>query len=132
VQWVEIPSHVGIEGNVEANRLANLGRESSPLYPRHTPSGPSSSHSSQSPHRKRKVNVECTSLASPFLSADESLLLLDSLGLVPLSDCPFHSATDSGGDIASTDDQSYLSSETRCGTAAYLPTNTDIRIIAPS
>jgi len=30
---VKIPSHVGIEGNVEADRLANQGRESSPLYP---------------------------------------------------------------------------------------------------
>jgi len=34
VEWVKIPSHVGIEGNVEADRLANVGGESSPLYPK--------------------------------------------------------------------------------------------------
>jgi len=36
VRWVKIPSHVGIEGNVEADRLVKLGRESSPLYHKNT------------------------------------------------------------------------------------------------
>ena len=73
VQWVKIPSHVGIEGNVEADRLANLGRESSPLYPKHTTSGPASSHGTQPLRKKRRFKIENAPLASPFLTTDESL-----------------------------------------------------------
>ena len=37
--WVKVPSHVTVEGNNEADRLADLGRLSSPLHPiLHTPS----------------------------------------------------------------------------------------------
>ena len=36
--WVEVPSHVTVEGNNEADRLADLGRLASPLTPvSHTP-----------------------------------------------------------------------------------------------
>jgi len=111
VESVRIPSHVGIEGNVEADRLANLGRESSPLYPKNTSSDPASNYSTQSPRKKRKVNIKGNPSASPFLSPDESLLLLDSLGLVPLYDCSSHSGTDSGSDTASTADQDYFPSD---------------------
>ena len=46
-------------------------------------------------------------------------MLLDSLGLVPLSDSPFNSATDSGGNTTSTDDLGYLFS----GTASTVSTD---------
>ena len=39
IKWVKVPSHVTVEGNNEADRLADLGRLSSPLHPiLHTPS----------------------------------------------------------------------------------------------
>ena len=112
VQWVKIPSHVGIEGNVEADRLANLGRESSPLYPNNTSSSPTANRISQSLRKKRKVNIEDNLSVSPFLSPDESLLLFDSLGLVPFSDSPSSTANDSGSDTTSSDGQGHLTSDT--------------------
>jgi len=36
VKWVKVTSHAGIEGNMEADRLANQGRLSSLLYPDET------------------------------------------------------------------------------------------------
>ena len=33
VKWIKISSHVSVEGNKEADRLADLGRPSSPLNP---------------------------------------------------------------------------------------------------
>ena len=119
-----------------SDRLANLGRESSPLYPKHTTSGPTTSHGAQplckrrkinnepaplaSPtprttqplRKKRKIDIDNAPLASPFLTTDESLVLLDSLGLVPLSDSPFDPATDSDSNTTSSDDLVYLSPET--------------------
>jgi len=136
VQWVKIPSHVGIEGNTEADRLANIGRESSPLYPKRTTSGPTTSHGTQPLSKRRKINIKPAPLASPtprttqplrkkrkidienappaspFLTADESLELLDSLGLVPLSDSLFDPATDSDSNTTFSDDLAYLSPET--------------------
>ena len=39
IKWVKVPSHVTVEGNNEGDRLADLGRLSSPLHPiLHTPS----------------------------------------------------------------------------------------------
>ena len=38
ILWVKVPSHVNVEGNKQANTLANNGRLSNPLYPtRKTP-----------------------------------------------------------------------------------------------
>ena len=33
IQWVKVPSHVGIEGNSQIDLLANEGRLANPLYP---------------------------------------------------------------------------------------------------
>jgi ribonuclease HI len=32
VEWVKVPSHVQVSGNEEADKLAEEGRRSSPLY----------------------------------------------------------------------------------------------------
>jgi len=100
VEWVTVPSHVGIEGNMEADRLANKGRGSSPLYPNDVSVGLASNCDTQSPQKKRKVDAEGNSYDAPLLSTDESLLLIDSLGLAPLYDCDTHTGSDSNSDLA--------------------------------
>ena len=112
VQWVKIPSHVGIGGNVEADRLANLGRESSPLYPSDTLAGPAADHLVHSPSKKRKVTHADNPSDFSFLSPDESLLLLGSLGLVPFSDGPSDASSACGSDTASSNGQGHLTSDT--------------------
>ena len=112
VQWVKIPSHVGIEGNVEADRLANLGRESSPLYPCDTLADPTADHLVHSPSKKRKVTHADNPSDFSFLSPDESLLLLGSLGLVPFSDGPSDASSACGSDTASSNGQGHLTSDT--------------------
>mmetsp|Transcript_137376 Transcript_137376/g.238948 ORF Transcript_137376/g.238948 Transcript_137376/m.238948 type:complete len:136 (-) Transcript_137376:522-929(-) len=69
VQWVQIPSHVGTEGNVEADRLANIGRESSPLCPQNAITGPAADGTLQLPCKKRKANIGNDPPDSPFLSS---------------------------------------------------------------
>mmetsp|Transcript_137378 Transcript_137378/g.238953 ORF Transcript_137378/g.238953 Transcript_137378/m.238953 type:complete len:201 (-) Transcript_137378:319-921(-) len=120
VQWVKIPSHVGIQGNVEADRLANIKRKSSPLYPKNARTGPAADCTFQSPCKKRKANIEHDPPDSPFLSFVDSHLLLDTLGLVPVSG-PSISASDSGSDTNLTNDQSSIASDTAYPLTLVMP-----------
>ena len=93
-------------------RLANLGRESSPLYPSNTLADPTAGHIVHSPCKKRKVTPDGNPPDSPFLSPDESLLLLGSLGLVPISDGLSDATHASGSDTTSSNGQGHLTSDT--------------------
>jgi len=70
-----------------------------------------SKYGTQSPGTKLKFDTEGILLASPFLSSNESLSLLDSFDFVPLSDRVNYSSSDFGSEAASTDEREYLSSD---------------------
>jgi len=115
---VKIPSHVGIEGNVEADRLANQGRESSPLYPKTKSSNLELNYGTQSPRKKRKVDIEDNLPTSPFLSRNESPSLLC---LVPLSNRVTYSNSDFGSEAAEPGEREYSSS----GSDSTAPTDSE-------
>ena len=57
IVWVKIPSHVGIQGNTQAELPANAGRLASPLYPSRQHGPNIVSHKGNSPHRGEKSSM---------------------------------------------------------------------------
>jgi len=117
VEWVTIPSHVEVEGNVEADRLVNQGRVSSPIYPDNTLSISGTKGGEQPPQKKRKVDSE--SWFSGFLVFWFSRLhgrtnltpLSNSLGRVPFSDPITFSASEYGNEAAAPNGRGHSSSD---------------------
>ena len=88
IQWVKVPSHVGIEGNSQADLLANEGRLANPLNPPHQ-QNPQHGDSIRGPPRKRrKIEFGSSPCRTEFLSAGDTATLLQSLGLEVMCDLP--------------------------------------------
>jgi len=94
---------------VEADRLADKGRLSSPLYPNDT-AGSSITKDGERPSQKKcKVDVDDAFSGSSFWLPDEAETLLNSVALVPLSDPVTFSDCAGKGEAVELDDRGYSS-----------------------
>ena len=84
--WVKVPSHIGAEGNTEADLLANAERLTNPLYPSQQHGTQRCEQRGEAPP-KRKVECEPSSYQTGVLSACDAATLLQSLGLEVMSEC---------------------------------------------
>ena len=81
VHWVKVPSHVTVEGNNEADRLAEQGRMTHPKFPKpHTPARPLLSLCTPRAPKRKRLSQCTTSLAMPTR-----------LEFSPTPPLPFHS-----------------------------------------
>ena len=61
IQGVQIPSHVGVEGNAQADLLANVGKQANPLHPSQQRGTQCCDQSGEPPPKRRKVEHEPSS-----------------------------------------------------------------------
>eukprot|EP00670_Eutreptiella_braarudii_P017476 CAMPEP_0174349448 /NCGR_PEP_ID=MMETSP0811_2-20130205/6181_1 /TAXON_ID=73025 ORGANISM="Eutreptiella gymnastica-like, Strain CCMP1594" /NCGR_SAMPLE_ID=MMETSP0811_2 /ASSEMBLY_ACC=CAM_ASM_000667 /LENGTH=305 /DNA_ID=CAMNT_0015476833 /DNA_START=215 /DNA_END=1132 /DNA_ORIENTATION=+ len=120
--WIKVPSHVTVEGNNEADRLASVGLHVHPLYPFSntphkeafvpcTPQPPvkrarTAHHTPVPPHVSQRIDFSVASPGYISLYSDKAQAILQSFQLEAMSDPgtdTAEEADDSGGsDTAST------------------------------
>ena len=127
--WIKVPSHVTVEGNNEADRLASIGLHSHPLYPFNPAPHKEATHFGTPPPPLKRSKIEaCTpsaldvskaidfSVASPSavpLHSARGESILQSVQLEALSDPDTDDTdticTDSGLDLGASDTASTVS-----------------------
>ena len=100
--WIKVPSHVTVEGNNEADRLASVGLHMHPLYPFSntlhkeavvpcTPQPPVKRarityHTPVPPHVSQRIDFSVASPGYVSLSSDKAQAILQSFELEAMSD----------------------------------------------
>jgi len=112
VEWVKVLSHVGIEGRVEADRLANQVMSLARFIQKTNFAVlKKTNYGVPSPQKKGKVDSEGDFPRSPFSSRNKSVSLLNSLCLVPLSDRVSYSSSECGSEATEPDERGHWSSD---------------------
>ena len=88
IRLVKLPSHLGIDGNSQADLLTNEGRLANPLNPPHQQNAQHGESIRGPPQKRRKTESGPSPCRIEFLSTGHTATLLQSLGLEVMCDLP--------------------------------------------
>ena len=88
MEWVQPPSHVGVEGNTRADLLADAGARLANPLPHHGQVPNAVPEEGNFPPKRRKVESVPSPPGADVLSASAAAAFLQSLGLEDMTDSP--------------------------------------------